>query len=176
MRWRARRAQRKARAADRTRRRRRARRRRRGRRASSSPRSICTASRHTRCSTRRCSSRTAPERPAGWTACSCPPSARRLKYARSSDSSISIILVLVCICWSHDAAIRSQYTASTWICLDGPTLQSEWIDALVSALSSRSRSLQLCTGENLQLEDTISIVFETDSLAEVSPATIGKCV
>lgn len=72
--------------------------------------------------------------------------------------------------------VRVQYTARTWICLDGPTLQSEWIDALVTALSSRSRSLQLRTGENLQLADTISIVFETDSIADVSPATIGKCV
>ncbi|KAI6195343.1 Cytoplasmic dynein 2 heavy chain 1 [Aphelenchoides besseyi] len=59
-----------------------------------------------------------------------------------------------------------------WIVCDGD-VDPEWIEALNSVLDD-NRLLTMPTGERIQFADNVNFIFETDSLAHASPATISR--
>eukprot|EP00002_Diphylleia_rotans_P021973 TRINITY_DN428_c1_g1_i1.p1 TRINITY_DN428_c1_g1~~TRINITY_DN428_c1_g1_i1.p1 ORF type:complete len:4548 (+),score=958.95 TRINITY_DN428_c1_g1_i1:229-13872(+) len=65
-----------------------------------------------------------------------------------------------------------QRNLSTWIVVDGP-LVPEWIEHLNTALDD-NRTLTLANGDRLPLSQNIHIVFETDSVSQLSPVTTSR--
>ena len=59
---------------------------------------------------------------------------------------------------------------STWLVMDSP-LHSSWADMLHSVMQ-QDRQLTLPNGDRMFMEGHLQLVFETDSLAGVSPAII----
>ena len=57
--------------------------------------------------------------------------------------------------------------------LDGP-IDPVWVENLNSVLDD-NKKLSLPNGESVKLNDTISIVMESNSLFNVTPATISRC-
>ena len=60
-----------------------------------------------------------------------------------------------------------------WAMLDGP-VDSEWIENLNSVLDD-SMVLCLSNGERIKLMPGSRVLFESDSLANASPATVSRC-
>lgn len=60
-----------------------------------------------------------------------------------------------------------------WLVLDG-TVDSAWMENLNSVLDD-SKILCLSSGEVLPLHNRMQLVFETESLAAASPATVSRC-
>ncbi|KAJ8314952.1 hypothetical protein KUTeg_007102 [Tegillarca granosa] len=67
-------------------------------------------------------------------------------------------------------ANRNQST--TWLCLDGP-LNAGWADNFNCILNG-DKVLNLKNGDKLFLSDNITVIFETDSLTDASPAAIAR--
>ena len=59
-----------------------------------------------------------------------------------------------------------------WIVCDGG-VDPDWIEALNSVLDD-NRLLTMPTGERIQFGDNVNFIFETDSLAHASPATVSR--
>lgn len=60
-----------------------------------------------------------------------------------------------------------------WVMLDGP-VDSEWIENLNSVLDD-SMVLCLSNGERIKLMPGSRVLFESDDLANASPATVSRC-
>ncbi len=60
-----------------------------------------------------------------------------------------------------------------WLLLDGP-VDPGWVENLNSTLDD-SKLLCLANGERVELRSGMRILFETDNLANGSPATISRC-
>ena len=72
----------------------------------------------------------------------------------------------------HDHARRSR-AARHWIVFDGD-VDPEWVENLNSVLDD-NRVLTLPTGERLSVPPSVRILFEVDSLAHATPATVSRC-
>ena len=66
-----------------------------------------------------------------------------------------------------------QQACRKWIVLDGP-IDPVWVENLNSALDD-NKKLSLPNGESVKLNPTLSIFLESDSLENVTPATISRC-
>ncbi|EAY07015.1 Dynein heavy chain family protein [Trichomonas vaginalis G3] len=60
-----------------------------------------------------------------------------------------------------------------WIIIDGP-VDSLWIESMNSLLDD-NRVLCLPNNERINLGQKVKLLFETDSLAQASPATVSRC-
>lgn len=60
-----------------------------------------------------------------------------------------------------------------WLILDG-ALSGAWIEHLYTTLDE-NRTLCLTSGERLPTPDSLSVIFETTSTAEISPGMISRC-
>lgn len=64
-------------------------------------------------------------------------------------------------------------TTKKWIQLDGP-IDHYWVENLNSILDE-NKKMNLPNGETIQLSDHMCLLLETDSLSNVTPATISRC-
>ena len=64
-------------------------------------------------------------------------------------------------------------TTKKWIQLDGP-VDHEWVENLNSILDE-NKKMNLPNGESINLSDGMCLILETDSLKNVTPATISRC-
>ncbi|XP_049522370.1 LOW QUALITY PROTEIN: cytoplasmic dynein 2 heavy chain 1-like [Dermacentor silvarum] len=69
-------------------------------------------------------------------------------------------------------AAREPQEISCWIVCDGD-VDPEWVESLNSVLDD-NRLLTLPSGERIQFGPNVHFVFETDSLAAASPATVSR--
>ncbi|XP_075742036.1 dynein cytoplasmic heavy chain beethoven [Rhipicephalus microplus] len=69
-------------------------------------------------------------------------------------------------------AAREPQEVSCWIVCDGD-VDPEWVESLNSVLDD-NRLLTLPSGERIQFGPNVHFVFETDSLATASPATVSR--
>lgn len=60
-----------------------------------------------------------------------------------------------------------------WIMMDGP-IDHYWVENLNSILDD-NRKMNLPNGETINLSDGMCLLLETDSLHNVTPATISRC-
>ncbi|XP_076809994.1 dynein axonemal heavy chain 6-like [Clavelina lepadiformis] len=60
-----------------------------------------------------------------------------------------------------------------WIILDGP-VDTAWVENLNTALDD-TKTLCLANGERISLPENMRLMFEVDTLAKASPATISRC-
>nr|KAF6302477.1 dynein axonemal heavy chain 14 [Pipistrellus kuhlii] len=60
-----------------------------------------------------------------------------------------------------------------WVVLDGP-VDAFWVESLNSMLDN-TRMLCLANSERIALTNKIRVIFEVDSLAHASPATVSRC-
>lgn len=68
---------------------------------------------------------------------------------------------------------RRERTQRHWIVFDGD-LDPEWVETLNSVLDD-NRQLTLPTGERLALPENVRLLFEVDSVAHATHATITRC-
>ncbi|CBZ53336.1 GI17927, related [Neospora caninum Liverpool] len=67
----------------------------------------------------------------------------------------------------------AQEAGRKWFVFDGP-LDALWVENLNSALDD-NKVLCLTSGERTKLPPSLTFVFEVDSLANASPATVSRC-
>ena len=67
----------------------------------------------------------------------------------------------------------ASQTTKNWVHIDGP-LDHVWAENLNSALDE-SRRLYLANGEIVKISEQTCLVFEADSLKNLTPATVSRC-
>ncbi|XP_054010575.1 dynein axonemal heavy chain 7-like [Hylaeus anthracinus] len=60
-----------------------------------------------------------------------------------------------------------------WIVFDGP-LNDVWIESLYTVLDT-NKALHLTSGEKMNVTDSVSVIFETMNMINVSPAILSRC-
>jgi len=70
--------------------------------------------------------------------------------------------------------LYGAHQTAQWLVLDG-ALDSTWAESLNTCLDDDVRSLTLTSGERLRFHDSLKLVFEVDSVAHATPATMSRC-
>jgi hypothetical protein len=86
-------------------------------------------------------------------------------YAGSYDCTAAI---------GNAQVVQEPLEQRSWIVCDGD-VDPEWIESLNSVLDD-NRLLTMPNGERIQFGSNVNLIFECDSLAYASPATISRCV
>ena len=60
-----------------------------------------------------------------------------------------------------------------WILLDGP-IDFNWVENFNSVLDD-NRKMTIPNGESIKMSDEMALLFETDNLLNVTPATVSRC-
>jgi dynein heavy chain 1 len=81
--------------------------------------------------------------------------------------------ILTSILRKKNENYKNDETKQTWIIFDG-AIDPIWAENLNSVLDD-NKLLTLPSGERILLPDSVTIVFEVDSLLHVTPATISRC-
>lgn len=68
---------------------------------------------------------------------------------------------------------KGENKKNIWIVMDGD-IEPEWVENLNSVLDD-NKALTLPNGERLTIPENMRIVFEVDSLAHATPATVSRC-
>lgn len=68
---------------------------------------------------------------------------------------------------------KDKSSKKKWIVLDGP-IDYEWVENLNSVLDDNLK-LNLPNGESIPMTPGMCLLLETDSLRNVTPATISRC-
>ncbi|XP_078503488.1 dynein axonemal heavy chain 14 [Lissotriton helveticus] len=68
---------------------------------------------------------------------------------------------------------RDSFPDWCWIVLDGP-VDTVWVENLNTVLDD-TRTLCLASSERIRLPHGMRMIFEVDSLAQASPATVSRC-
>ncbi|EDO29482.1 predicted protein, partial [Nematostella vectensis] len=74
--------------------------------------------------------------------------------------------------WRKANKEHSVHQMTTWICLDAP-LHHGWAEMLSSVLDNGGY-LSLLNSERMYLSEDVKLLFETDDLANASPATVSR--
>lgn len=68
---------------------------------------------------------------------------------------------------------RDPSKSKKWVIFDGP-IDSLWVENLNSLLDE-NRKLTINSIERIFMSEKTKIMFETDALGSVSPATVSRC-
>nr|XP_031831701.1 dynein heavy chain 3, axonemal-like [Nomia melanderi] len=77
------------------------------------------------------------------------------------------------ICSKVFRSVSNVSCYKKWILFDAP-LNDTWIESLYTVLDT-NKVLHLTSGEKINIMDSISIIFETMSIIETSPAILSRC-
>lgn len=88
--------------------------------------------------------------------------------ALCDEGSDSFVPFACCVC----QVVQEPLEQRSWIICDGD-VDPEWIESLNSVLDD-NRLLTMPHGERIQFGSNINLIFECDSLAYASPATVSR--
>ncbi|XP_078034863.1 dynein axonemal heavy chain 7 [Augochlora pura] len=77
------------------------------------------------------------------------------------------------ICSQVFRSVSDEFFKKKWMVFDAP-LKDAWVESLYTVLDA-NKVLHLTSGEKIYITNSVSIIFETTSIVEASPAFLSRC-